>query len=74
MWGAGDFFRRELELRGSYMSSRETPGVLIRMIESGLLKLDQLDVKTFPLDEVSQCVEFARTCSALQFSVLESNS
>ena len=56
------------------MSSRETPGVLIRLIESGVLSLDHLDVKAFPLGEVSQCVEFARKCSALQFTVLEPNS
>ena len=61
-------------MRGSYMSSRETPGVLIRLVESGLLKLDQLDVKAFSLEEVSQCVEHARKCSALQFSVLKPNS
>ena len=71
---AGDLFRRELEIRGSYMSSRETPGMLIRLVESGLLKLNQLNVKTFPLEKVTECVEFARKCSALQFSVLEPNS
>ena len=56
------------------MSSRETPSVLIRLMESGLLDMNQLDVKTFPLEEVTRCVEFARKCSALQFSVLESSS
>ena len=61
-------------MRGSYMSSRETPGVLIGLMESGLLDLNKLDIKTFPLKGVTQCVEFARRCSALQFSVLEPNS
>ena len=71
---AGDLFRRELEIRGSYMSSRETPSVLIRLMESGLLDMNQLDVKTFPLEEVTRCVEFAHKCSALQFSILEPSS
>ena len=56
------------------MSSRETPSVLIRLMESGLLDMNQLDVKTFPLEEVTRCVEFAHKCSALQFSILEPSS
>ena len=63
--------RRELQVRGAYMSSRSTPGRLIQLIESGLLKLEQLDLTTFPLEKVSEAVQFARKASTLQFAVVE---
>ena len=62
--------RRELEIRGSYMSSRATPGTLIRLVESKVLNLGLLDIKTCPLAEITKCIDEARKCSALQFSVL----
>ena len=67
-------FRRELEIRGSYMSSRTAPRALMCLVESGLLKAEQLDVKTFRLTEITQAIEHARKYSALQFSVVAPNS
>ncbi len=65
--------RKQLQIRGAYMSSRSTPGMLIRLIESGMLNLDQLDVKTFPLEEITEIVQQARKASALQFVALLPN-
>ena len=41
-------YRRELEVRGSYMCERGAYKTLIRLAESGLLQLEQLDIKKFP--------------------------
>lgn len=38
LYGTGAFFWRELELRGSYVSSRATPGTLTWLVEGGLLR------------------------------------
>ena len=64
---------RELQVRGAFMSSRSTPGRLIQLIESRLLKLEQLDVTTFPLEKASDAIQFARKASTLQFAVVEPN-
>ena len=64
-------YRRELELRGSYMCDRGAYKTLIRLAESGLLQLEQLDIKTFPLADVTDCIMYARKCSAMQFSIVE---
>ncbi len=63
--------RRELQIRGAFMWERSAPGMLIRMVEGGLLKLGDLDLATYPLAQITQCIEQARKCSALQFAVLE---
>ena len=66
-------YRRELEVCGSYMSDRSTPRTLIRMMECKLLRMQDLNLKVFPLSDIKECVDHARKCSALQFSILEPN-
>ena len=63
--------RKQLQIRGAFMWERSHPGLLIRMIESGLLKLGDLDVATYPLAQITECIQQARKRSALQFAVLE---
>ncbi|KAA6416415.1 MAG: hypothetical protein FRX49_13617 [Trebouxia sp. A1-2] len=65
--------RKNLEIRGAYMSSRSTPQTLVQLVESKVLNFDQLEVKGFPLDTITECVKQARMASALQFMVLEPN-
>lgn len=45
----------------------------MKLAEANLLKLDHATVKTFPLQDISECVKQARLASALQFMVLEPN-
>ena len=66
-------YRRELEVRGSYMSDRATPRTLMRMMECKLLRMQNLNLKTFPLADIKESVVHARKCSALQFSILKPN-
>lgn len=70
---AGLVVRKNLEIRGAYMSSRSTPQTLVQLVESKVLNFDQLEVKGFPLDTITECVKQARMASALQFMVLEPN-
>ena len=63
-----------LEVRGSYMCDRGAYKTLIRLVESGLLQLERLDIKTFRLVDVIECIMYARKLSSMQFSVVEPSS
>ena len=65
--------RKNLQIRGAYVSSRSTPRTLMQLVESKLLNLHQLDVKAFPLQDITEGIRQARMASALQFVVLEPN-
>ena len=69
--GAGLVLDRELQIRGAFMADRSAPGILIRLVEAGLLDLGRLDVEAFPLARINECVRRAAQRSALQFAVLE---
>ena len=66
--------RFNLQIRDAYVCSRTAPGTLIRMVESGVLRLDRLQVQTFGLADITDASEAANKGSVYQFAVLEPNN
>ncbi len=58
-------------IRGQYMYPRHAPFLLAGLIRAGLLSLDVLSTRTFPLEEVNSAVRYAHDHGkAFQLTVL----
>jgi len=53
--------RNSITVRGQYMYPREAPARLMALIRAGLLSLDDLQVTSFPLEQVNKAVDYAAT-------------
>jgi alcohol dehydrogenase len=51
--------RNNLIIRGQWMCPRHAPSLLVELISSGLLNLELFSVRTFPLEQVNQAVQYA---------------
>ncbi len=60
-----------LVIRGQYMYPRHAPVLLAGLIRAGLLRLEAFSTHTFPLEEVSQAIQYAyEHGGAFQMTVL----
>ncbi len=58
-------------IRGQYMYPRHAPSLLAGLIRAGLLRLDALSTRVFPLEEVNSAVQYAHDhVGAFQLTVL----
>ncbi len=58
-------------IRGQYMYPRHAPSLLAGLIRAGLLSLDVLSPRTFPLEEVNSAIQYAHDHGgAFQLTVL----
>ena len=62
---------KELEVRGSFMSSREAPAALIAMVEAGTLDLQHIRVDVFPLADIHNAIKHAENLPALTLCAVE---
>jgi alcohol dehydrogenase len=65
---------RELCVRGAFMGPRHGPRELAAMARAGLLRLDALRPRGFPLGRVQEAIEAAREGRGLQYTVLDLGS
>jgi alcohol dehydrogenase len=63
----------ELTIKGSFMYPRHIPGELLRMISTGILNLDAIQVSRFSLDEITTAISKASTSKGLEYCVLIPN-
>ena len=63
--------RKEIEIRGSFMSSRQAPAALIAMAQSGVLDLQRIQVDTFRLTDIHKAIKVAETMSPLKLCAVE---
>ncbi len=62
---------KELTIVGSYMYDADCPSRLVRMIESGVLDLDQIDTHVFPLEDINTAIDQAPQCKGLSSVVIQ---
>ncbi|QWF84705.1 L-threonine 3-dehydrogenase [Amycolatopsis sp. CA-230715] len=66
----GDVMRRRLTLRGSWMSGPATALKMWRMVESGLIDLGAIDVRTVGLDDPTGALDLAAATKGPAFVAL----
>jgi len=62
---------KQIEIRGSFMSDRDSYGDLMRLAASGVLDINKIKVHTFPLDQINDAISKASTAKGLNWVVLE---
>ena len=55
----GYVMHNSIVIRGQYMYPRYAPSLLAGLIRAGLLSLDVLSTRTFPLEEVNSAIQYA---------------
>lgn len=60
----------ELTIRGAFMYPRQAPSELIDMVAAGTLDLSQLQIFSYPLDQIQEAIEKASTVRGLEYVVV----
>jgi alcohol dehydrogenase len=60
----------EISIRGCMMYPRSAPAELLDMIRAGLLPIEKVQVRTFPLEQVDAALEHAERIRGLSYSIL----
>lgn len=60
----------ELTIKGVMMYPRCAPAELLDMVMAGLLPLDKLQVRTFPLEEIAAALDHAERSGGLSYAML----
>lgn len=68
-----DVMLKRLEIRGSWMFSQDDFGDLIRLVASGVVDFNKINVHSFPLDQVNAAISKASTVKGLDWVILEPN-
>ena len=61
---------RELTIRGNFMYPPTAASDIAKMIASGIIDLDLIDVTSYPLEQAAAAIESASTKKGLSFNVL----
>lgn len=62
--------RHCITVMGQYMYSPDAPARLLALVRAGLLPLEGLDVRSFPLGQANEAVAYAATTSPFGYTVL----
>ena len=68
-----DVMRKQLDIRGSWMFSQDAFGDLIRLVASGVVDFNKINVHPFPLHQVNLAISKASTLKGLDWVILEPN-
>ncbi len=62
--------RNELTLRGNFMYPRHAIASLVRLAEAGLLDLQKVETRTFPLEQFAAACDFAEQATGLESAMV----
>ncbi len=61
-----DILSKRLTIRGNFMFPRTAPAEVMRLIAAGLIPLETIVVKAFPLEQVNEAIQQAAQAKALE--------